>query len=423
MADSKNLIRFNQTVSPEALPAHLDLLILLIVTSPRYPAFHRESILPIIVKVSQALVNRLKKDESQASLVLGHLAPLLRMAPTPHRPLVPLLLPILHKLLLTADFSTRRDAIHVLATLHILPGKVAASQAWRMDLLQAIREAEVCVDGILRGALTVANTSVNGDASNGSITQGIIGEDDGQRSREEMIDVYFTALDGWLRLIIGLMTFDTARPVAFPLGSVVGLVLRCLSLTPETPLSTSLDSSHHAALLSVFPRMWALASQLLGHVVLAVGDHLLPSLTRILEQSVFLLETLPAGASHTSRLGLLRLHTLLLSKLDVDPAAEELHVRLIKSCISTLRVLLEERTDHVSLLSSGEVDAAADTDKRSKKRRRDAIEDALVGGMEGKVVRTISRQEGQVTLAALDRESILDNHCETFPRLILNCRI
>lgn len=340
----------------------------------------------------------MKKDEAQASLVLHHLVPLLRMAPTPHRPLVPLMLPILHKLLLmTDDLATRRDVIELLATLHILPGKVAAAQAWKMDLLQVIREADACVDGILKGALTLGGTPQTVDGA--SVTRNVIGDDDGQRPREEMIDTYFRALDGWVSFIIALMTFDTARPVAFPIGSVVGLILRCLALSPETPLSASLDSSHHAALLAVFPRMWTLASRLLGHLVFATADHLLPSLTRILERSVFLLETLPAGASHASRLGLVRLHTLILSNLDVDYAAEELHVRLIKTCISTLRVLLEERP----IVSSPQEDGA-DMDKRSKKRRRDAIEDALVGGMEGRVTRSISRQEGQVVLATLECE-------------------
>lgn len=50
-----------------------------------------------------------------------------------------------------------------------------------------------------------------------------------------LIFFHFSIFRFWVSW--GISRFETARPVALPLGSLIALGLKCLSLTPETQVS------------------------------------------------------------------------------------------------------------------------------------------------------------------------------------------
>ena len=79
---------------------------------------------------------------------------LIALNPTPHRPLLPTLLPLLHTLLLSPPSpnplpaSTKRTLTGLLSRLHTLSGKTSSAGTFKGDLEGMMREASWVLDGL-----------------------------------------------------------------------------------------------------------------------------------------------------------------------------------------------------------------------------------------------------------------------------------
>jgi hypothetical protein len=147
--------QYNFVQTPNLPQAHLAPLISLLTTlftlSPSYPTFSREIALPSIPKFAQMLVGILTRAVTDnnwevVEIVLPHIPSLIKLSPTPSRPLLPILLPVLHRLLIISPSpSISTSAAALLSTLHILPGKTSATTQFGTDLRIATNEGMQCL--------------------------------------------------------------------------------------------------------------------------------------------------------------------------------------------------------------------------------------------------------------------------------------
>lgn len=388
-------------------------------------------------KCSQALVACALDAEARAEwatvgLVLDYLPVLFPLSPTPHRPLVPSLLPLLHRILLTAPSfpipSTRNEsgaggsstlaqrAALVLAHLHILAGKVAAAPAFHTDMLLALTEAHVCLSALIDGTLSLppwagpqgqgaaaaavtlvqtVDTKTRQDVPLGALAREV--------ASEEKIQPFMRALEGWTGLIHALLAFPTARPVLLPLGGILHLAMRMLTCTPDVALLDHVqgDTELAAALHATLPRLWVAGCKLISACVIATGAaHVVPYLGLILDHSIHLAEVLAPGNALLPQLALSRFHALLLARLDVNPSSAAYHTRLVKLCIGQIAPLMQQKPRVAPA-----ADDAALAGKKGKKRMRGAGEDAFVGAIAGRVGQGIvGKDQGRIVVAALKRE-------------------
>lgn len=359
--------------------------------------------------------------------MLEFLPRLLPLAPTPLRPLVPTLLPILHRIVLTSPLlsapatsagkpaTPAHRAATVLAHLHILAGKVAASPAFHTDMIRAIAESHLCLSSLIDGALVLPPYHGAPAVQGAPVTfaqsvdtptrQGILlGALAHEVAAEEKIQPLMRALEGWTLVVHALLSFPTARPVTLPLGGIINLALRMLACTPTVPFAEHVegDASFKASFNAAMPRLWVVALKLISACTLATGQHVMPYLGTILDHSIYLSESIASNypQAHAPQLALLRFHTLVLSRLQTDPSSTAYHTRLAKLCLGNVTRLLQQKP-------VGHDDAANDhtTSKKGKKRMRGAGEDAFVGSLSGRVGQgAVGKEQGKVIVAALKRK-------------------
>lgn len=298
----------------------------------------------------------------------------------------------------------------MLAHLHILAGKVAASPAFHTDMLLALAESHTCLSALIDGALNLpphhapqqASASVTyaqtvDTASRTDVPLGVLAR---EMPSEEKIQPFVRALEGWTAVMHALLAFPTARPVTLPLGGIIHLALRMLSCTPDVPLLEHVQGDSHlvACLDATRPKVWVAGLKLLSACTIATGAHVVPYLGLILDHTIHLSELLAATKSLAPQLALFRFHVLVLSRIGTDPSASAYQVRLVKLCIGYVQLLLRQKPA-----------AAAPEDvsigKKGKKRMRGAGEDAFVGSLSGRVGQgAVGKNEGRVIVAALKRE-------------------
>lgn len=335
---------------------------------------------------------------------------------------MPTLLPLLHRILLTAPSfplastldgkptTLAHRAAAVLAHLHILAGKVAASPAFHSDMLVALAESHACLSSLIDGTLNlpphhgpqvqgpgITFTQTVDTRSRQDVPLGVLAR---EVASEEKIQPFVRALEGWTTVIHALLAFPTARPVTLPLGGILHLAMRMLTCTPDVGLQEHVqgDAELAAGVGAVLPRLWVAGIKLVSACTIATGSHVVPYLGLILDHTIHLAEVLAAGQSLTPQLALIRFHTLVLSRLDPNPSSSAYHTRLVKLCIGYITPLLQQKP----------VVAAEDTtmaSKKGKKRMRGAGEDAFVGSLSGRVGQgAVGKDEGRVIVAALKRE-------------------
>lgn len=359
--------------------------------------------------------------------MLEFLPRLFALAPTPLRPLVPTLLPVLHRIVLTSPLTAAptsnadrpvtpaHRAATVLAHLHILAGKVAASPAFHTDMTRAIAESHMCLSSLIDGSLVlppyhaapaVQGTPVTFAQSVDTPTrQGVLlGALAHEVATEEKIQPLVRAVEGWTLVILALLSFPTARPVTLPLGGIIHLALRMLACTPTVPFAEHVegDASFKASFNAAMPRLWVLALKLISACTLATGQHVMPYLGTILDHSIYLSESISSNHphAHAPQLALLRFHTFVLTRLHTDPSSSAYHTRLAKLCLGSVTRLLQQKPVVHD-------DAANDhtTGKKGKKRMRGAGEDAFVGSLSGRMGQgAVGKEQGKVIIAALKRK-------------------
>lgn len=357
------------------------------------------------------------------ALILDNLPLLFPLSPTPHRPLVSTLLPLLHRVLITAPSvpipssidgkpsTLAQRAATVIAHLHILAGKVAASPAFHADMLLALAESHTCLSALIDGTLNlpphhapqVASASVTYAQTMDTPTRGDVplGALAREMASEEKIQPFVRALEGWTAVIHSLLAFPTARPVTLPLGGILHLAMRMLSCTPDVPLLEHVqgDAQLVASLRATQPKLWVAGLKLISACTIATGAHVVPYLGLILDHTIHLSEILATTPSLAPQLALFRFHVLVLSQLGTDPSASAYHVRLVKLCIGYVSLLLRQKP----------VAAAEDitAGKKGKKRMRGAGEDAFIGSLAGRVGQgAVGKDEGRVIVAALKRKYV-----------------
>ncbi|KAJ9117158.1 hypothetical protein QFC20_000301 [Naganishia adeliensis] len=418
----------------------LPLLTLLLKRSLAFPAFSREVALPVVPKCSQALVACMVDAEGKGewgvvALVLDYLPVLFPLSPTPHRPLVPTLLPLLHRILLTApafpipsilsDKPTTlvQRAALVLAHLHILAGKVAASAAFHTDMLLALTESHACLSALIDGTLALPphhGAQVQGvgvtfiqtvdTRTRQDVLLGVLAR---EVASEEKIQPFLRAMEGWTAVIHALLAFPTARPVTLPLGGILHLAMRMLTCTPDVPLLEHVqgDTELAAGISAALPRLWIAGIKLVSACVIATGSHVVPYLGLILDHTIHLAELVALGQALTPQLALIRFHTLILARLDPNPSSSAYHTRLVKLCIGHVTPLMQQKP----VVQAEDAGLAG---KKGKKRMRGAGDDAFVGSLAGRVGQgMVSKDEGRVVIAALKLLSVLLPHPALPPAL------
>ncbi len=144
------------------------------------------------------------QDWDVVEIVLPHLPGLIRLSPTPSRPLLPILLPVLQRLLITSPSpSISSSASEVLSTLHILPGKTSATTQFGTDLRLATGEAMECLghswnDGWMRREGEIKEMVQMGRGVSRGIVATLVGADE---EAGEGVDRWIGALEGWGKLI------------------------------------------------------------------------------------------------------------------------------------------------------------------------------------------------------------------------------
>lgn len=418
------------------------------------PNYQRATSLPNLLKTSQAVLSILKKhssgDDSHCNLgivliCLDALDQLIAQSPTPHRVLLPTLLPLLHSLLLSAPSALapspaqiaalQKSVASLLARLHTLSGKVAATQTFKGDMTLLINESSACLDAIflqvwpqlLHNASSrgVSQTQVQALRQQTSVkiqetisarqpvhltdqvSPSITLSDTSVSSRDRLAG-WQRCLSSWTMAITRLLQFPTSRPVALPLGTLISLALRCLSC-PSTAnltetMSETLEPEAKLMALSLVSRIWSCGLKILASLVVALGDQVLPHIGAILERTVLILENIPRQ-DHAARVSLLKFHTLVLSHLHFDPSTAAFHTRLLKHSLTHVSSVLDTKTPQLKK----EDNAASQANnhaggKRGKKRTWGAGEEAVVAGIEGRADQRLSRGQGEVVTCALKRE-------------------
>ncbi|RXK39042.1 hypothetical protein M231_03666 [Tremella mesenterica] len=362
--------------SPSTLTdSAIRLLETIITVSPQWPSFERESVLPLMGKISVTLVGVLQQignDWSTLLITLTSTRTILCHSPSTFLPsLSPLRTYLLDLILHQQDvpLPVRMTASDLLASLHLCGGKTQAAQAWAGEMKGALGGMNDSLSAIMRDAWETPTTL----QPSSLVTLPV--------DPTERLPTALSILEGSTEIILALLRFVTVRPVPVPIGAI---------------MVSYISPHHHASILVTLPRIWTVGSLLLGGVAMACGDHLLPHLDSILEHSVYLLESVP-GSQIEVRLRLIRLHQLL---LDVYPATiwpVEYTTRLTKFVLSCLSPMLDKPSEpshgpKLDLISSG---------KRGKKRVRND-EDGLISGLEGRDGRGVSDEEMGVMLEVMN---------------------
>ncbi|EIW68840.1 hypothetical protein TREMEDRAFT_74182 [Tremella mesenterica DSM 1558] len=341
--------------SPSTLTdSAIRLLETIITVSPQWPSFERESVLPLMGKISVTLVGVLQQ--------IGNDWSTLQDVPLP----------------------VRMTASDLLASLHLCGGKTQAAQAWAGEMKGALGGMNDSLSAIMRDAWETPTTLETSSLATLPVDP------------TERLPTALSILEGSTEIILALLRFVTVRPVPVPIGAIVEASLRCMNITYDTPMVSYISPHHHASILVILPRIWTVGSLLLGAMAMACGDHLLPHLSSILEHSVYLLESVPVSQIEV-RVRLLRLHQLL---LDVYPATiwpVEYTTRLTKFVLSCLSPILDKPSES----SHGPKQDLISSGKRGKKRVRND-EDGLISGLEGRDGRGVSDEEMGVMLEVMN---------------------
>ncbi|OCF58932.1 hypothetical protein L486_03425 [Kwoniella mangroviensis CBS 10435] len=378
------------------IPSYLTLMRTLVISSSQYPSFEREVIHPIMGKLSVSLGKLLERSISENrpewDVILDLLSivrQLIIHAPAPFRPLLPTLKPSLYHLILQIPTPTnpypsipdeiRKSASELVATLHVTAGKANSPQTWGMEMREALGGFGRAMSGLTTDGWEeepIKAQPPNPPSALPELPVDPLGR----------LPVALDWAEGFTEVILALLSrYPTARPVPVPIAQIT-----VPYISPQ----------HHAALLAYLPRIWTLGMQLIGSVAIACGDHLFPHLGNILDHTVWLAERSPASMTD-SQVQLLRFHHLLLTIFPPAVVPLEYPTRLLRLCLTRVQPLLENRTK--SDISSGNVGGGG---KRGKKRARNA-EDGLVGGLEGREVRTVGVDEVKVIVCALQLVPLL----------------
>ncbi|WVQ97946.1 hypothetical protein IAU59_005065 [Kwoniella sp. CBS 9459] len=378
---------------------YLNLLTTLVLSASQYPSFEREVIHPIMGKLSVSLGKLFQRNlaESQPDWdvvleLLSTFQKLLLHSPANFRPLLPTLKPALLTLVLQIPSSSspyppsipsevRRSASNLVASLHVTSGKASAPQAWGTEMRDALGGFGKAVGGLTADAWEAETVKVTPPAAPTALPE--LPVDPLGR-----IIVTLDWIEGYVEVILALLRFPTNRPVPVPLAQIT-----VPYISPQ----------HHAALLSSLPRIWTAGIQLLGAIALACGDHVFPHLGSILNHTVWLAERLPSSMIE-SQTQLSKFHHLILSLFPPALIAAEYPTRLLRLSLKQLSPLVEDRTRSTDVpFANGGSGASG---KRGKKRARGA-EDGLVGGLEGRVGRSLADAEVAVIVQALKLSSLL----------------
>ncbi|WVQ74084.1 hypothetical protein IAR50_003668 [Cryptococcus sp. DSM 104548] len=397
--------------SPVAsIPPYLELLTTIVLTAPHFPSFERQTVHPIMGKLSVSLGKLLERslNESQPEwdvirTILESLQSLVLQAPANFRPSTPAFKTNLFALLLLLPTPTspspsipsqiRQQSAKLLATLHVTSGKAQSPAAWTADMKQVLGGIGKALGGITADAWEEDPVTVSPPVSTST--------PDLPTEPLQRLPVALDWLEGLTQATLEMLSFPTSRPVAIPVAGIVSAGLRCLSLTLDTPTVPYIMPQHHAFLIASLPRIWAAGTQLLAAVALATGDHLFPHLSNIFDHSVWLLERIPQSMCESQTL-LLRFHNLLLTLYPSSLLPVEYPTRLLRSCLSSLGPLLGDKRDSVAAASKNEAGGG----KRGKKRARGA-EDGLVGDLEGKGRRGLTHSELESIISALSLTPLL----------------
>ncbi|ODN85653.1 hypothetical protein L198_07482 [Cryptococcus wingfieldii CBS 7118] len=381
-----------------SIPPYLELLTTIVLTAPHFPSFERQTVHPLMGKLSVSLGKLLERSLSESQpewdvicTLLESIQMLLLQSPANFRPSTPAFKTNLFALLLMLPTPTspspsipsqiRQQSAKLLAALHVTSGKAQSPAAWTADMKQVLGGLGKALGGITSDAWEEDPVTVPPPASTST--------PDLPADPLQRLPIALDWLEGLTQATLEMLSFPTSRPVAIPLAGL-----------------------HHAFLIASLPRIWAAGTQLLAAVALATGDHLFPHLSNIFDHSVWLLERIPQSMCE-SRTLLLRFHSLLLTLYPPSLLPVEYPTRLLRSCLSSLSPLLGDKRESVAAASKNESGGG----KRGKKRARGA-EDGLVGDLEGKGRRGLSHSELDCIISALSLTPLLHTASLLAPSLL-----
>ncbi|CED82913.1 Armadillo-type fold [Phaffia rhodozyma] len=347
------------------------------------PQFHREITLPNLQKYT---LNLLVWTEKFPLVALPPILPFLSHLVALHPPSVR----ALHASLLSTSLaglstaqhpSTRQAAVKLYTSLHLLPGKSASPQAFVHDLQSALTSAHECLDALFQGVFEeqAGGRQARDDIGELGIKWKGFTELAKERDSLKKRSVALERLDGFVRLVTGMLRQPTSRGVAIPAGTVLALPYRILRITSDGLMADHANPEESNLVKVMLPQLYILACGLLGQLTLCSGQALLPHQMEIVSYLVYLLEK----TAHQPKLhqALLKTLSLVLSKIGplapIHAVSGSLTGRIVKIALTNLGELLEP--SRVAALSASQEDPSSSNggSKGKGKKRSHAESNSL----------------------------------------------
>ncbi|ORX34482.1 hypothetical protein BD324DRAFT_604668 [Kockovaella imperatae] len=387
----------------------MKLINILLTVSVRYPSFEREAVQPLMGKIALSLTRLLSRaaneqDLDSLSFSIEQTQRILMIYPAPFRPSISSLRALLRAIIFNCPIppapgsstfgyplNAPEDLIQIsaelFAHLHLAVGKSQAPTVWAEDLKYARGIVDYAFSEYGRDAFTDNSAYASRIPHPSDLPP--LPEDPAARS-----DAALHLLEGGVEVVVALLSVNSIRAVSVPLSSLIQTGVRCLTLSPTISVAGHVSPLHHAMLLGGLTRIWTAGLLICGSIMTACGDHLLPFLSSILEQSTSLLDQLPSAMSSSTAQILSFLH-ICFSLFPPALVPIEYPTRILKYCIARVGLLLESKSP-----SSIGPAANGSEGRRGKKRARGA-EEGLIGSLEGRESKPISAQDVEVILGCL----------------------
>ncbi|GAA6062703.1 hypothetical protein JCM10212_004761 [Sporobolomyces blumeae] len=310
---------------PVLFGAALECARLIVAKSTWHPEWARENVgAQVVQKFVANLVQAAEGSVSEVQVsAVSTICTLIPLFPTALRPLSPSLHTLALSILCDPSLlpAATESAAHLFVSLYLLApkGKEGLREAWRTG----IEALTASIDELVR---VVSSEIFSEDAmTNHSLSPLALPPLHDPTSPFLALDRLET-LSKVLLLALRTPTTEKAGPVQVPIGALVELGTRLVSMNSESPMRERVDPTVRTLTLSLLPRVQIVGCQLLAQVGLTVGSHLTVHSSMVLATVARTLNTYPVRSP--MRPALSTTYSLLLSaigaSLDPDEASKSL---------------------------------------------------------------------------------------------------
>lgn len=245
---------------------------------------------------------------------MSTLGSLLAVSPTPLRPIAPQIQALaIHHLCLAPSSSARQSAIRLLSSVHLSAGKANAGNSWKKTVEALLGSGHTVLDSLVDTFVeeyghpaALAPLSLPPLSGGAPLSQG------------EALHPLYMRFEALVDALVYMLANPTERAVPIPLGSLVQMAQRILSLTVQSPSKERADQNMRAAQMALLPRLHVQGCRLLGQIaswcvtiiwqtcsgsvdaevldLCSCGTYLTTYATQLLAQISFALSSYPSGS-------------------------------------------------------------------------------------------------------------------------------